>query len=104
MTTEQRATQSTTPARGDGNELPNPPVPGAPAAQMVIGGERVSALEGKTFDVVNPATGQVIGSAPLGDRADVDRAVDAARKAFEGPWSTWSAAKRGRTLQKYSGL
>jgi acyl-CoA reductase-like NAD-dependent aldehyde dehydrogenase len=71
---------------------------------MVIGGEQVDALDGQTFDVVNPATGQVIARAPLGGKADVDRAVAAAQKAFEGPWSGWSAAKRGRTLQKYSDL
>jgi betaine-aldehyde dehydrogenase len=72
--------------------------------KMVIGGEQVDALDGQTFDVLNPATGKVIARAPLGGKADVDRAVAAARKAFEGPWSTWSASKRGRTLQKYSEL
>jgi betaine-aldehyde dehydrogenase len=78
---------------------------GAPTnVRMVIGGEQVDAREARSFDVVNPANGEVIARAPLGDKADVDRAVDAARKAFEGPWSTWSAAKRGRTLQKYSSL
>jgi betaine-aldehyde dehydrogenase len=48
----------------------------------------------------------VIATAPLGGKADVDKAVAAARKALDEPkgWSTWSAAKRGRTLQKYSGL
>ncbi len=72
--------------------------------KMIIGGEGVDALDGQTFDVLNPATGKVIARAPLGGKADVDRAVAAARKAFEGPWSTWSASKRGRTLQKYSEL
>jgi betaine-aldehyde dehydrogenase len=42
--------------------------------------------------------------APLGGAEDVDRAVKAAQSAFEGPWSTWSASKRGRTLQKFSNL
>ena len=72
--------------------------------RMVIGGEQVDALDGQTFDVLNPATREVMARAPLGGKADVDRAVEAARKAFEGPWSTWSAAKRGRTLQKYANL
>jgi acyl-CoA reductase-like NAD-dependent aldehyde dehydrogenase len=72
--------------------------------QMVIGGEQVDALDGQTFDVLNPATGSVIARAPLGGKADVDRAVAAAQKAFDGPWSTWSASKRGRTLQKYAEL
>jgi acyl-CoA reductase-like NAD-dependent aldehyde dehydrogenase len=72
--------------------------------RMLIGGEAVAALDGQTFDVFNPATGEVIARAPLGGKADVDRAVAAAQKAFEGPWSTWSAAKRGRTLQKFADL
>jgi betaine-aldehyde dehydrogenase len=72
--------------------------------KMVIGGEQVDAADGRTFDVVNPATGEVMATAPLGGPEDVDRAVTAAQAAFEGPWSTWSASKRGRTLQKFSGL
>src|SRR5438552_4524726 len=73
---------------------------------MVIGGEQVDASDGQTFEVVNPANGKVIATAPLGGKPDVDKAVAAARKALDDPkgWSTWSAAKRGRTLQKYSGL
>ena len=46
-------------------------------ARMVIGGESVDAADGQTFDVVNPATGAVIATAPLGGREDVDRAVAA---------------------------
>ncbi|MDQ3871403.1 MAG: aldehyde dehydrogenase family protein, partial [Chloroflexota bacterium] len=76
----------------------------AQTVQMVIGGERVDALDGQTFEVLNPATGERLARAPLASKSDVDRAVEAARKAFEGPWSTWSAAKRGRTLQKYANL
>ena len=73
-------------------------------AKMIIGGEQVDALDGQTFEVHNPATGAVIARVPLGGRADVDRAVEAAQKAFEGPFSRWSAAKRGRTLQKFADL
>jgi acyl-CoA reductase-like NAD-dependent aldehyde dehydrogenase len=80
----------------------------APAAvtdvKMIIGGEQVDAADGQTFDVTNPATGEVMARAPLGGAEDVDRAVKAAQSAFEGPWSTWSASKRGRTLQKFSNL
>jgi betaine-aldehyde dehydrogenase len=71
---------------------------------MIIGGEQVDAADGQTFDVSNPATGEVMARAPLGGAEDVDRAVKAAQAAFEGPWSTWSASKRGRTLQKFSNL
>jgi betaine-aldehyde dehydrogenase len=74
--------------------------------RMVIGGESVDAADGQTFEITNPASGKVIATAPLGGPEDVNRAVAAARAAFDDPkgWSSWSAAKRGRTLQKYSGL
>ncbi len=72
--------------------------------KMIIGGEQVDAADGQTFDVLNPATGEVIARAPLGGPEDVDRAVQAAQAAFDGPWSTWSASKRGRTLQKFSSV
>jgi betaine-aldehyde dehydrogenase len=76
------------------------------ATRMVIGGEAVDAADGQTFDIVNPANGETIATAPLGGKADVDRAVEAARKAFEEPkgWSSWSASKRGRTLAKLADL
>jgi len=74
--------------------------------QMIIGGEQVAAADGQTFDVVNPATGETIARAPLGGKAEVDRAVTAAQAAFEDPkgWSSWSAAKRGRALAKYANV
>ena len=72
--------------------------------KMLIGAEQVDALDGQTFEVTNPATGKVICRVPQGGKADVDRAVDAAQKAFEGPYSKWSASKRGRTLQKFADL
>ena len=74
--------------------------------RMLIGGESVDAADGQTFDVVNPATGAVIATAPLGGREDVDRAVAAARKAFDDRkgWANWAAGKRGRTLAKFASL
>ena len=60
-------------------------------ARMFIGGEPVDALDGQTFEVVNPATGEVIATVPLGGKADVDRAVEAAQKAFDG-----AAGRSGR--------
>ena len=76
------------------------------AARMIIGGESVDAADGQTFEVVNPATGKVIATAPLGGPADVDRAVDAARRAFDDRkgWATWAAGKRGRSLAKLAAL
>jgi betaine-aldehyde dehydrogenase len=74
--------------------------------RMVIGGESVDAADGGTFDVVNPATGRVMATAPMGGREDVDRAVAAAQAAFEDRkgWATWAAGKRGRTLAKFAAL
>ena len=53
-----------------------------------------------------PGHGRVIATAPLGGKPDVDRAVDAARRAFDDPkgWATWPATKRGRTLAKFAQL
>ena len=75
-------------------------------ARMMIGGAAVDAADGGTFDVVNPATGRLIATAPLGGREDVDRAVAAAQAAFEDRkgWATWAAGKRGRTLAKLAAL
>ena len=80
--------------------------PGVADVKMIIGGEQVDAADGQTFDVVNPATGAIMARAPLGGPEDVNRAVQAARKAFDDPkgWASWSAAKRGRTLAKLAGI
>jgi betaine-aldehyde dehydrogenase len=93
MTTEQRTAERPTTAE---------PM----RAQMIIGGEHLDAADGQTFEVMNPATGQVIATAPLGGPEDVDRAVNAAQKAFEDPkgWASWPAAKRGRAIQKFANL
>ncbi len=76
------------------------------AIRMVIGGESVEAADGQTFDIVNPADGTVVATAPLGGREDVDRAVAAAQAAFEERkgWASWAAGKRGRTLAKFAAL
>ncbi len=74
--------------------------------KMMIGGQSVDAADGQTFEIVNPATGTVIATAPLGGKTDVDLAVAAAQKAFEDPkgWATWAAGKRGRTLAKFAAI
>ncbi|MFL5342140.1 MAG: aldehyde dehydrogenase family protein [Gemmataceae bacterium] len=72
-----------------------------PQQPMFINGRWVDSVSGKTFATVNPATGEKICDVAEGDKADVDLAVAAARKAFEsGPWSKMSAAERGRLLNK----
>ena len=73
---------------------------------MIIGGEQADAADRQTFEVVNPATGEVIANVPLGGPEDINRAVVAAQRAVDAPqgWASWSAAKRGRTLAKYASL
>jgi betaine-aldehyde dehydrogenase len=68
-----------------------------------IGGEAGAAAEGATEDVVNPATGEVIAEAPLSTKADVDRAVAAAKKAFDG-WATTPPGERARALLRMADL
>jgi aldehyde dehydrogenase (NAD+) len=69
--------------------------------QMLIGGRWVNSASGKTFDTLNPATGEVICKVAEGDKADIDLAVKAARKAFEsGPWARMNPSERGGMLLK----
>lgn len=73
--------------------------------QLLIDGEFVNSLSGKTFDTFNPATEQKIASVQEADKADVDRAVKAARKAFdEGPWRRMPASERGDLMFKLADL
>ena len=63
--------------------------------ELLIGGEWVPAASGKTFPSVNPSTGQVVAELAEGDAEDANRAVAAARQAFdEGPWRTMKPAQR----------
>jgi aldehyde dehydrogenase (NAD+) len=72
---------------------------------LFIGGKWLDSVSGKTFPTLNPATGETICQVAEGDKADVDLAVKAARKAFEeGPWSKMNASDRGRLLNKLADL
>ena len=66
--------------------------------QHLIGGRWQAAVSGREFDTFNPANGKAIARLALGDAADIDKAVAAARAAFEGPWSTWTPYDRQRLL------
>lgn len=73
--------------------------------KMYINGEFVESASGKTFDTPNPATGETLATVYEGNREDIDRAVKAAREAFErGPWSKMSAAERSRLMYKLADL
>ena len=72
---------------------------------LFIGGKWLDSVSGKTFPTINPATGQTICQVAEGDKADIDLAVKAARKAFEeGAWPKLSASERGRLLNKLADL
>src|SRR5262245_65309583 len=55
--------------------------------RMLINGQWVAAASGKTFDSINPSTGETLATIAEGDAEDINRAIVAARQAFEGPWS-----------------
>ena len=74
-------------------------------AGMLIDGKMVQAASGKSFPVYNPATGTVIANVPEGDKADVDLAVAAARRAFDdGVWAKFGPSGRGKMLWKLADL
>jgi acyl-CoA reductase-like NAD-dependent aldehyde dehydrogenase len=68
-----------------------------------IGGEWIDAKGGETFESVNPATGEVLGSFPRSSAADVDRAVAAAKDAYDG-WRLTPAPKRAEFLYRFANL
>ena len=68
-------------------------------AKMFIAGELVGAGSGKTYDVINPATGEVVDNAPLGDATDTRAAIDAAAAAFSA-WADTSAESRAQLILK----
>lgn len=73
--------------------------------QLLIDGHWVPATTGKSFDVVNPADGTTIASVAEGGQEDINKAVAAARKAFEsGPWHTMTASERGKLIWKLADL
>ncbi|MES0148861.1 aldehyde dehydrogenase family protein [Mesorhizobium sp. M0012] len=72
--------------------------------RMFIGGGWVDARSGRTTESRNPATGAVIATVPRADRQDIDLAVTAARKAFEGPWSRFKPYERQVLLLRIADL
>ncbi|EHB10275.1 Retinal dehydrogenase 1, partial [Heterocephalus glaber] len=74
--------------------------------QIFINNEWNNSVSGKKFSVINPATEEIICQVEEGDKADVDKAVKAARQAFQigSPWRTMDASERGRLLYKLADL
>jgi aldehyde dehydrogenase (NAD+) len=76
-----------------------------PAYMNLIDGKPADALSGERIDVVCPSNGEVFATIPASGDADVDRAVQAARRAFDdGPWSRMPAVERGRCLTRLGRL
>ena len=72
--------------------------------KILINGKWAEAASGKTFPTYNPATGEVLSRVAEGDKEDINRAVKAARAAFEtGPWSKITPSERGRMIWKLGG-
>src|ERR1700723_655486 len=72
---------------------------------LLIDGERAEAADGRTFETLDPATGETITTVAHGGAEDIDRAVKAARSALEsGPWGKTTAAERARALNRLADL
>ncbi len=77
------------------------------SGKLLINGQWVGSSSGKTFDTINPATGEVITQVASAAAEDVDRAVQAARKAFDDPagaWQKMTASERGKLLWRIADL
>ena len=73
--------------------------------KLFIDGQWTEAASGKTFATPNPATGETLANVAEGDAEDIDRAVRAARRAFEsGPWGRLTPSERGRLIWKIGDL
>ena len=73
--------------------------------QLLIDGKWVPAKSGKTFETINPSNEEVLALVAEGDKADVDEAVKAARRAFdEGPWPSMNPHQRARLMFKIAEL
>src|SRR3954468_6437275 len=68
--------------------------------KLLIDNEWRDASTGKTMEVTNPATEEVIATVAAAGKDDVDAAVAAARAAFNGPWGRMSARERGRLVSR----
>src|SRR5580692_8354016 len=72
--------------------------------RLYIEGKWLEAASGKTFDSINPSTGEILANVAEGDAEDINLAVAAARRAFNGPWSKFKPAERQRLLLRLADL
>ncbi len=72
--------------------------------KLIIDGKFVDAVQGRTFETRNPATGELLAVVAEGDSRDIDLAVAAARRAFDGPWSRFTPFQRQECILKLADL
>jgi aldehyde dehydrogenase (NAD+) len=72
--------------------------------KLIIDGRFVMPVEGRTFETYNPSTGELLATVAEGDARDIDLAVAAARRAFEGPWSKFTPFQRQEVILKFADL
>ena len=73
--------------------------------KLYIGGKFVESASSKTFETINPATGEVLATVYEAEEKDIDLAVKAAKRAFEtGPWSKMSGAEKAKLIFKLTDL
>ena len=73
--------------------------------KLFINGQWTDAASGRTFETPNPATGETLANVAEGDAEDINRAVRAARKAFDdGPWGRMTPSERGRIIWRIGDL
>src|SRR3954467_8856764 len=76
----------------------------AKKGKILINNQWSDAASGKTFPTYDPSTGEVLAQIAEGDKADIDKAVSAARAAFKGPWRKMSPSDRGKLIWKLADL
>src|SRR6266436_8884689 len=78
----------------------------AKRGKLLINNQWTDAASGKTFATYDPSTGEVLANVAEGDKVDIDRAVAAARKAFDpnSPWRKMTVSERGRLIWKLADL
>ncbi|KAF3778452.1 Aldehyde dehydrogenase family 2 member C4 [Nymphaea thermarum] len=92
-------------SEGKGERLPQAKLPEIKFTKLFINGHFVDAVSGKTFDTIDPRTGEAIAKIAEGDKEDIDVAVKAAREAFDkGPWPRMPGSQRGRLMMKFADL
>ncbi|KAK4486876.1 hypothetical protein RD792_006184 [Penstemon davidsonii] len=92
-------------SNGSGVESSFVKIPQIKFTKLFINGEFVESLSGKTFETIDPRTGEVIAKISEGDKEDVDLAVKAARQAFDhGPWPRLPGSERRKIMLKFADL